>query len=87
MIQQSAVGDICSRFFNSEGNICTPKLDARTVGITLEELRKKEHSILVAGGAGKVEAIRAALKGHYANVFITDQFTAKALLGEKTDFD
>ena len=38
-------------------------------------------------GAGKVEAIRAALKGHYANVFITDQFTAKALLGEKTDFD
>jgi deoxyribonucleoside regulator len=35
---------------------------------------------MIAGGEAKVPAIRAALKGHYANVFITDQFTAKELL-------
>ncbi|MDU3112506.1 MAG: sugar-binding domain-containing protein, partial [Megasphaera sp.] len=31
---------------------------------------------------GKVDSIRAALKGGYANVLITDQFTAKKLLSE-----
>lgn len=79
-IQQIAVGDICSRFFDADGRICNKELDARTVGITLDELRNKEHSIMIAGGEAKVPAIRAALKGHYANVFITDQFTAKELL-------
>lgn len=79
-LQKYAVGDICSRFFNANGEICMPKLDERTVGIELEELRKKEKSILVAGGKDKVQAIYAALKGKYANMIITDQYTAKSLL-------
>jgi len=79
-IQQMAVGDICSRFFDADGRICNKELDARTVGIRLDDLKSKEHSIMIAGGEAKIPAIRAALKGHYANVFITDQFTAKELL-------
>jgi deoxyribonucleoside regulator len=43
-------------------------------------LWKKEKSILVAGGQSKLESIQAALKGKYANILVTDQFTAKALL-------
>lgn len=81
-IQKTAVGDICSRFFDVDGRICNKELDARTVGITLDELKKKEHSIMISGGEAKLPAIRAALKGHYANVFITDQFTAQSLLRE-----
>jgi deoxyribonucleoside regulator len=46
----------------------------------LPDLRKKEKSILVAGGQRKVEAIRASLRGKYANILVTDQFTAQALL-------
>lgn len=79
-IQKTAVGDICSRFFDADGRICNKELDARTVGITLDELRNKEHSILVSGGEAKIPAIKAALKGRYANVLVTDQFTAKQLL-------
>lgn len=79
-LQQIAVGDICSRFFDREGQICNAEIDDRTVGIKLAELRDKERSILVAGGERKVEAIRAALVGQYANVLITDQYTAKSLL-------
>lgn len=78
-----AVGDICSRFFDENGKICNRELDDRTVGIKLKDLRSKEHSILLAGGEAKLRSIRAALQGHYANVFITDQFTAKALLAEE----
>ena len=54
-------------------------INNRTVGIDLEDLRHKEKSILVAGGR-KVDAIRAALIGKYANILVTDQFTAQALL-------
>ena len=63
-----------------EGRICNRDLDDRTVGITLSELRDKEFSIMISGGEAKINAIKAALKGRYANVLITDQFTGKALL-------
>ena len=79
-IQRTSVGDICSRFFDVEGRVCNRDLDERTVGITLGELRDKEYSIMISGGEGKINAIKAALRGRYANVLITDQFTGKALL-------
>ncbi|MBS4179406.1 sugar-binding transcriptional regulator [Lederbergia citrea] len=80
LLQSEAVGDICSRFFTREGDICSPSINERTIGIELEELKQKENSILVAGGTRKVEAIHGALLGGYANVFITDQYTAQSLL-------
>lgn len=85
ILKRTAVGDICSRFINSEGKICHPELDNRTVGLKLSELRTKEYSILVAGGEAKVPAIRAAIRGGYANVLITDQFTARQLLMERAN--
>lgn len=79
-LQTFAVGDICSRFFNKEGKIYSEDLNNRTIGIEIDELRNKEKSILVAGGEKKIEAIHGALVGKYANILITDQFTAKRLL-------
>jgi deoxyribonucleoside regulator len=75
-----AVGDICSRFFDEDGNICNESLNERTLGINLDELKKKKYSILVAGGANKIAGIYGALKGRFANVLVTDQFTAQFLL-------
>lgn len=80
IIQKKAAGDICSRFFDAQGNICDKVLDARTVGIKLEELKNKEKRILVAGSQRKITAIKAALKGEYANILVTDQYTAEELL-------
>jgi len=79
----NAVGDICSRFFDKNGNICNESLNERTLGINLEDLKKKEKSILVAGGPNKLEGIYGALKGNFANVLVTDQFTAQFLLDKK----
>ncbi|MFS0779122.1 sugar-binding transcriptional regulator [Neobacillus sp. 3P2-tot-E-2] len=83
-LNEKAVGDICSRFFDSKGEVCDESLNERTLGVKLEDLRKKEYSILVAGGPNKIEGIYGALKGHYANVLITDQFTAKFLLDKNS---
>ncbi|CAM3529407.1 sugar-binding transcriptional regulator [Saccharibacillus brassicae] len=81
-LQETGAGDICSRFFDDQGRICSEEVNARTVGIDLPELRRKEKSILVAGGPRKIRAIRAALAGRYANILVTDQFTALSLLAD-----
>jgi deoxyribonucleoside regulator len=75
-----AVGDICSRFFDENGKICNESLNERTLGINLDDLKRKEYSILVAGGPNKIAGIFGALKGRFANVLVTDQFTAQFLL-------
>ncbi|MGM8211295.1 sugar-binding transcriptional regulator [Virgibacillus sp. W0430] len=78
--EKQAVGDICSRFFNLQGELCSADLNARTIGINLDLLAKKEASILIAGGSRKLDSITGALHGRFANVFITDQYTAEALV-------
>lgn len=82
-LKANAVGDICSRFFDENGQISDKEIDSRTIGIELEELKKKEKSILIAGGDRKVKAIHGALVGGYANVLLTDKFTAIELLNYK----
>ncbi|WP_455675939.1 sugar-binding transcriptional regulator [Pradoshia sp.] len=80
MLYSKAVGDISSRFFDKDGHICSQSLDERTLGIELDELKQKDYSILVAGGSRKIDSIHAALKGGYANVLVTDQYTARFIL-------
>ncbi|SFJ52272.1 deoxyribonucleoside regulator [Paenibacillus sp. UNC496MF] len=80
LIMEKGAGDICSRYININGTICSQELDQRTIGIDLNDLKKKEQSILVAGGIRKVDGIYGALRGRYVNVLITDQFTAKYLM-------
>lgn len=79
-LSKIAIGDICSRLIDKKGQICDSNIDSRTNGIKLEDLRKKEKRILVAGTKVKRSAIKAALAGGYANILITDQYTANALL-------
>ncbi|HJE87422.1 sugar-binding transcriptional regulator [Levilactobacillus brevis] len=79
-LQAHAVGDIFSRYIDENGEVVDPKLNQRTIGIDLENLRQKEHSILVAAGDAKVPAVRAALLGGYPNCLIIDQHAAAQLL-------
>lgn len=79
-LKHEAVGDICSRFYNKHGKIADVWVDDRTMGVTLETLKKIPTSILVAGGKHKVDAIRGALAGGIPNVLITDSITAKQLI-------
>ncbi|MDO6656682.1 sugar-binding transcriptional regulator [Anaerobacillus sp. 1_MG-2023] len=83
VIHSKSVGEICSRFFDEKGMLIHEELNERTIGIDLEDLSRKEKSILAAGGPKKVEAIYGALQGGYANVLVTDHYTARALLEKK----
>jgi deoxyribonucleoside regulator len=77
-----AVGAICGRFFDSDGQECWHELDDRTIGLTLDELRKIKHKIGVGVGEDKVDGIFGALKGKLLNVLITDEDTAARLLAK-----
>jgi hypothetical protein len=79
-IMKNAIGDICSRWVGKDGKPCVPDIDERTVGISLEELKKKPVRILVAGGLEKAEAIAVALRSGFATHLVIDSNTAAKLL-------
>ncbi len=75
-----AVGDINLRFFDENGKLVQSNFDRRVIGLTLDEIKRIERVIGVAGGAAKVSAIRAALAGRLVDVLVTDQITAQQVL-------
>lgn len=75
-----AAGDICLRFFDGEGAPVTSSFNDRVMGIDLGAFRAIPRRIAVAGGPDKVEAVRAALRGGWINVLVTDAATARGLL-------
>jgi DNA-binding transcriptional regulator LsrR (DeoR family) len=79
---KGAVGDICLRFFDAEGQPVSTPLHGRVIGIELEALKSAKRVVGVAGGPRKEEAIRAALRGGWINVLITDKASAENLLKE-----
>lgn len=79
-VSRRAVGHVCGRLIDSHARICAPVANQRTLGLSLPALRDVEQKVLVAGGPDKVEAIRALVRGRYANHLVTDTATARALL-------
>ena len=75
-----AVGDIALRFFDVDGEPVTHEVDERIIGPTLEQIREIPQVIGVAGGADKVDVIRAALRGGLLDVLVTDEESAGKLL-------
>jgi DNA-binding transcriptional regulator LsrR (DeoR family) len=78
--RQNAVGDICFRYFDAQGEPVKSTLMQRVIGIELSSLRHVNRVVGVAGGRRKVPAILAALRAHWINVLITDRRAAEALL-------
>jgi deoxyribonucleoside regulator len=73
-----AVGDICMRFFDINGNPVDGLVGV--TGIGLIQLRRVQRVIAVAGGPEKAEAILGAAHGKYIQELITDDRTAERIL-------
>jgi DNA-binding transcriptional regulator LsrR (DeoR family) len=80
---QGAVGDVCLRFFDRNGAPVATPLDSRVIGMDLEQLRRAQRVVGVAGGWRKTAAIRGALEGRLISVLITDRLTAQRLLADE----
>ena len=77
---RDAVGDICLRFFDRDGQLVDSHFNRRVVGISADQIRATPRRIAVAGGRRKFEAIRAALRGKWVTTLITDLDVAQLLL-------
>jgi len=77
-----AVGDIALRYFDADGVPINLDINERTIGLTLEQIKKIPCVMGIAGGEVKFEVIRAALRGRILDVLVTDDATAQALLAE-----
>ncbi|HZJ09410.1 MAG TPA: sugar-binding domain-containing protein [Trueperaceae bacterium] len=77
---QAAVGDVCSRFYDSEGVAVPFPGWERLLATGLEVVQRIPTCIAVAAGREKLDAIRAGSAARYFNQLVTDAETAAALL-------
>jgi DNA-binding transcriptional regulator LsrR (DeoR family) len=77
---KGAVGNICLRFYDTRGEEIVDALGVRVFGLELARLKSIPSVVGIAGGKRKHQAILGALRGRWVNVFITDQFSAEALV-------
>lgn len=77
---RGAVGDVIGRFLNADGEVAWPKLDRRTVGLSLNQLARKPFRMGVAAGAGRGPIALASIRAGAVNVLACDDATAAWVL-------
>lgn len=83
LVRKGAVGDVVGRYIGRDGKIVDQKLDERTVGLGLDELRSAETAIFVVAGSTKHEIARAVVTSGLCTVLVSDEATALALLEDR----
>lgn len=78
-----AVGEMLGHFFDARGQRIENGLTARSVAVPLDDCRH-DNIVALAGGPGKVDAIRAVLASGLIGGLIIDELTAQALLASET---
>ncbi|RMH45985.1 MAG: sugar-binding transcriptional regulator [Alphaproteobacteria bacterium] len=81
LLARGARAEILGQFIDADGRVMDAESDARVMAPPLESLRGKTL-VAIAGGPGKVAAIAAALRSGLLRELITDEATARALVGD-----
>lgn len=78
--KKGAVGHIGGHFFDRNGREIPSELTDRLVGIGMEDFKKAEEVICVAGMEEKAEAMLGVLQSGCVTTLITDEFAAGKVL-------
>ncbi|HBF29678.1 sugar-binding transcriptional regulator [Rhizobium sp.] len=79
--QQGGIGELLGHFFDDKGRVLDTGLSNRTLAANFPTHRG-DKLVALAGGASKVAAIRAVLNSNRLYGLITDEATARHLLGD-----
>jgi DNA-binding transcriptional regulator LsrR (DeoR family) len=79
-VLRTAVGDICSRFYDRDGIPVGFPGSERLIATSLERLRDIPVTIALAAGVSKVPSLVAAARARYFNQLVTDPETTLAIL-------
>ena len=85
LVAAGAVGDILGRFVDAQGQVVDHALDARTIGLEFDDLRRAERAIAVASGTEKQKIVLAALRAGVVKTLITDAGIAAYVLEHEDD--
>jgi len=80
LTDKGVVGDICTNFYDIQGDIIKLSLQSKMIGLGLKELKRIPIVIGVACGEDKKEAILGALRGGYVNIIVTNERVAEYLI-------
>lgn len=77
--EHAVAGECSGRLFDAEGRDVRTALDDRVVAVSLDQLRRTPTVIACGFGRGPAPAIRAAVRGGFADVLVLDPQCASAL--------
>jgi DNA-binding transcriptional regulator LsrR (DeoR family) len=80
VLHDGARADLCATLIGDDGRVVPSPLDDVGLCLGAGQIRRIPRVIGVAGGAEKVEAVRAVLCGRWITALITDATIARALL-------
>lgn len=78
--EAGAVGIICCRYIDANGNALAMEPDARLIATSLKSLRKPSKRLLIVCGVDRADATLAALRGGLVSHLCVDQGLAEALI-------
>lgn len=76
-----AVASVLGSYVDKDGNIIENDITHRTIGQTLETIKKAKR-IAIASGNSKIECLKAVLKGGHIDILVTNLATAKGIINE-----
>jgi dihydroxyacetone kinase-like protein len=79
--KRGAVGFVSGYFFDKSGRAVRTELDDRHIVMPREDFLQVPVRLCVGGGIEKIEAVACMIRGGYANVLVTDEDTARGVLG------
>lgn len=80
LVAAGAVGDVLGRYIAADGHVVDAALDARTVGLSLDELRAATVAVAAIAGEAKRDIAAAVVGAGLCTVLVTDESTARHLL-------
>ncbi|MQA79137.1 MAG: sugar-binding transcriptional regulator [Streptosporangiales bacterium] len=75
-----AVGDVLGRFIGADGREVSDELSARTVALSLDEIRQAPVTIAVASGVEKAAVAHAALTSGMCTILVADSDVVEGIL-------
>jgi DNA-binding transcriptional regulator LsrR (DeoR family) len=80
LLEYGAVGEALCYVYSAEGRLLDHPINARVMSAPIAAVAAAPIRIMAAGGAGKIEAMRAAARLLKPTTLVTDETTARALL-------
>jgi deoxyribonucleoside regulator len=80
LIESGAIGDMLYNFYNAKGELVDHPINRRVMSMPVERLKRVPKRVMISGGIDKVDALLGGIRLVNANILITSEDTARALV-------